>query len=223
MKCRKTIFMAGVFVCLIILFSGCSAGLSENTLSYDYNGIHVEVDTIKPLSEPNVTEYQWIDISEINPNEKFDLVAKGTISSTQEISMTYDYEGVKNICYGTILEVELNKIYLEDDHSVDRVTVYYELSSYDVAEEVQLPCTGETYYFFLEKTEGNERNYLGYEKLADYFISLPPIYMLTDTDVPSKDLLNMFLQGETDSSQINCINDDYDTLDGLLTDFYKKR
>lgn len=200
----------------ILVFAGCESHEDSNVaidvenrfpLSYNANGIAVNVSIAEPLSAPTFREILWIDPRNYDLRQECDLIARAKVVNSEEICVEY-IEEISRQFYGTVVTLDLQEVYYNSSPDIQRqptrVTAYYELSSHRISEDGVLLQSGSEYYLFLKKSSRDSGG-LSFENICDYINILPPtnkFFISSDMQI-SDDMASMLLNNSNDISEVH--------------------
>lgn len=178
------------------------------TVDSEYGALRVKIEYIDPLPSPSRRAPNWKDVNGLNLRQSCDLIAKAVIVNMQEVcfNITIVDSSVQTPpVYGTILTLDLEQShYFKDNPPIGTVKVFCQLSTHDTTTDAANLYIGGEYYFFLEKVDGNPKNILEYERVCDYFITLPPnMYYLPKTNELLSEKMIMLLESNAHSSSVS--------------------
>ena len=208
-------------------------GSGEASYTYEWNGttfsVRIKSDEERN-SEPIVAKSLmcWVDPRFTDMEKVGGTIVFGTVRRIQEFELSYYKPGQTDPTIGTQtkLTVDVEKVfYTAEENLPDTITVLYGLSRQNMPMDYEQELTdmkeGDGFYFFLERTAGNEKNLLGYENICDFFMVTPPTkryFLKKDSLIDA--LMAEFLQLNADNKAVSVTVKAGDNIETVLNRIY---
>lgn len=138
-----------------------------------FRNSNVVVTKLEPLATPNIVCNIWDMPTETDLYNDCDVIADVTITSLEEVAITYTFMGTECTSYETLATVSVNNIYYSTDESVSQeITIAIPNTSYFFDEDFPETTIGERCILFFSDTN-RLNDSLELYNYADYYLSSP--------------------------------------------------